>query len=63
MLQASIDAMFRGLKYDIYNLKAPGIQIDEIQSQDSDPIGPIKYCYVFWSQYLFTCYPSAAEGK
>lgn len=55
--------MSKFLKYDIYDLKTPGIYIKEIQPQIPDPMAPIKYCCVFWAHYLFSCYPLEAESE
>ncbi|KAL7796183.1 hypothetical protein V8C43DRAFT_320981 [Trichoderma afarasin] len=63
MFQTSTEAMSKFLKYDIYDLKTPGIHINEIQPQVPDPIAPIKYCCVFWAHHLFSCQPPAAESE
>ncbi|KAL6832213.1 WD40-repeat-containing domain protein [Trichoderma camerunense] len=63
MFQTSTEAMSKFLKYDIYDLKTPGIHINEIQPQIPDPMAPIKYCCVFWAHHLFSCYPLAAESE
>lgn len=63
MFQTSTEAMSKFLKYDIYDLKIPGIHINEIQPQIPNPMAPIKYCCVFWAHHLFSCYPLAAESE
>ncbi|KAL7928950.1 quinon protein alcohol dehydrogenase-like superfamily [Trichoderma chlorosporum] len=62
MFQASTAAMSRDLKYDMYNLKSPGIHINEIEPQRPDPMGPIKYCCLFWAQHLLSYYRFAEES-
>jgi hypothetical protein len=61
IFQASIDAMSRDLKTDLYNLKTPGIHINDIRPPVSDPLAPLKYCCVFWGQHLLLGCSSAAK--
>lgn len=53
MFEASLDAMSSVLQYDIYNLKKPGIHIDEIPVQSpDDALASVRYCCVFWIDHL-----------
>lgn len=63
MFQTSLDAMSKGLRYNIYGLEATGTHIMDIQPQDSNPIAPIEYCCIFWSQHLFSSYQTGNEKK
>lgn len=63
MFRSSTDAISQGLKYDIYNLKTPGIHISEIKPQDPDPLAPFKYCCLFWGQHLLRGYYHGVEGE
>ncbi|KAL7949569.1 hypothetical protein V8C42DRAFT_351098 [Trichoderma barbatum] len=58
MFEASLNAMSSVLEYDMYDLKEPGIHIDEVPLKDipSDPLAPIRYCCVFWIEHLVSGY-------
>ncbi|KAF3073766.1 hypothetical protein CFAM422_004130 [Trichoderma lentiforme] len=58
IFEASIDAMSNILEYDIYDLKDPGIHIDDVplKNPDSDPLASIRYCCVFWIEHLVSSY-------
>ncbi|KAK1242828.1 hypothetical protein MKX08_005640 [Trichoderma sp. CBMAI-0020] len=52
MFQASLHTLSTLLKYNIYNLKAPGIGINGLSLPCPDPLAPIAYCCVFWVEHL-----------
>lgn len=58
MFETSLDAMSNILDYDIYDLKDPGIHLDEIPQKDlnSDPLASIGYCCIFWIEHLVSGY-------
>ncbi|KAL7789788.1 quinon protein alcohol dehydrogenase-like superfamily [Trichoderma ceciliae] len=58
MLVSSLYAMSRTLKHNIYDLKAPGIHVDNIAPPDPDPLTAIAYCCIFWVEHLFRSYQS-----
>ncbi|KAF3076166.1 hypothetical protein CFAM422_001073 [Trichoderma lentiforme] len=56
MFETSMSAMSRILKYDIYDLKNPRSDMDDITSPHPDPLVPIKYSCVFWVEHLIRGY-------
>jgi hypothetical protein len=48
----SITAMSTVLHRDIYDLKAPGFPIDEVQMPPSEPLATVRYSCVFWVDHL-----------
>lgn len=63
MLQTSLDAMSKDLRYNMYNLEATGTLIMDIQPQGFNPIAPIEYCCLFWSQHLLSSYQTGDQKK
>jgi hypothetical protein len=45
--------MEKTLHKDMYNLKDPGILIDEVNSADSDPLAHIRYAGIYWIDHLW----------
>ncbi|KAL7795747.1 hypothetical protein V8C37DRAFT_373295 [Trichoderma ceciliae] len=58
MVETSLSEMERVLKYNIYEVKAPGTPIDSILTPSPDPLAPIAYCCVFWVEHLVHLYES-----
>lgn len=58
MFEASLDAMFNILEYNIYGLKDPGMHIDDVplKNPGSDPLTSVRYCCVFWVEHLVSSY-------
>lgn len=56
MFQTAIKAISRDLKYDIYDLKNPAININKIHPQRFTVMAPITYCCLFWGQHLLYSY-------
>ncbi|KAL0932792.1 beta transducin-like protein HET-D2Y [Colletotrichum truncatum] len=48
----SIQVMSRILKRDVYDLRAPGYPIDEVEPPDPDPLAPARYSLVYWIYHL-----------
>lgn len=64
MFTASLRAMFRTLKHNIYGLKDPGSDTATISPPNPDPLAPIAYCCVFWVEHLFrSCDSGASRDK
>jgi len=48
----SLNAISIGLRRDIYDLRVPGISIDEVQTPSPDPLATLRYSCVFWVDHL-----------
>jgi hypothetical protein len=48
----SLQAMSRILRYDVYNLHAPGISIDQVEPPDPDPLAAVRYSCLYWVDHL-----------
>jgi hypothetical protein len=48
----SLQVMLKTLKRDIYNLRRPGILIDEVRSIPPDPLNQVRYACVYWVEHL-----------
>ncbi|PQE27703.1 vegetative incompatibility het-e-1 protein [Rutstroemia sp. NJR-2017a WRK4] len=48
----SLQVMSRILRRDIYNLRAPGISIDQIKQPDPDPLAAAQYSCIYWVDHL-----------
>ncbi|KAK5662998.1 hypothetical protein OQA88_6412 [Cercophora sp. LCS_1] len=48
----SLNAMSTVLRRDMYDLKAPGFPIDQVQTPSSDPLATVRYSCVFWADHL-----------
>lgn len=48
----SLGVISRTLQYNIYNIKAPGSSIDEIEQPRPDPLATIQYFCLYWVDHL-----------
>ena len=48
----SLHVMSKTLKRDMYNLRAPGISIDQVERPDPDPLAIAQYSCIYWAQHL-----------
>ncbi|RDA91410.1 hypothetical protein CP533_6909 [Ophiocordyceps camponoti-saundersi (nom. inval.)] len=48
----SLEAMAGTLRTDIYNLRDPGIHVDDVKQPVPDPLSAVKYSCVYWAQHL-----------
>ncbi|KAK8900841.1 hypothetical protein QC760_010605 [Botrytis cinerea] len=48
----SLQAMSLILRRDIYNLRAPGISIDQVKQPDPDPLALVRYSCLYWVDHL-----------
>ncbi|PHH53411.1 Vegetative incompatibility protein HET-E-1 [Ceratocystis fimbriata CBS 114723] len=55
----SLKILHEGLQRDIYNLRAPGCLIDEVEAPQPDPLAAIRYSCFFWVDHLGD---SSADG-
>jgi len=51
----SLQAMSMTLRRDIYNLRAPGIDIKQVKQPESDPLTAIRYSCLYWVDHLLQC--------
>ncbi len=40
------------LRRDIYNLRAPGISIDQVEPPNPDPLAAVRYSCLYWVDHL-----------
>ncbi|KAK2025787.1 WD40 repeat-like protein [Colletotrichum zoysiae] len=57
----SIQVMSRTLRRDIYNLRAPGFPVDQVEPPNPDPLAPARYSCVYWVYHLADGGPSGQE--
>ncbi|ORY65002.1 uncharacterized protein BCR38DRAFT_310417, partial [Pseudomassariella vexata] len=48
----STDALSKGLRRDIYDLREDGISVDQIQVPNPDPLSPLRYSCIYWVDHL-----------
>ncbi|KAF3402610.1 hypothetical protein DPV78_003938 [Talaromyces pinophilus] len=48
----SLDVISRSLRRDIYDLRKPGVLIEEVVTPDPDPLASVRYSCVFWVDHL-----------
>ncbi|KAH9210932.1 hypothetical protein DL95DRAFT_306965 [Leptodontidium sp. 2 PMI_412] len=48
----SLQLMSTTLRRDIYNLRAPGISIDQVKPPDPDPLAGIRYSCLYWVDHI-----------
>ncbi|KAH7363989.1 hypothetical protein BKA65DRAFT_127019 [Rhexocercosporidium sp. MPI-PUGE-AT-0058] len=48
----SLQVMSIILRRDIYNLRAPGISIDQVEPPDPDPLAALRYSCLYWVDHL-----------
>jgi NACHT domain len=48
----SLQVMSKTLQRDIYNLRHPGILIDQVKPASPDPLTPLRYSCVYWTDHL-----------
>ncbi|KAG5751181.1 hypothetical protein H9Q70_006193 [Fusarium xylarioides] len=53
ILNAMLETMKKTLKYDIYDLKAPGADVLYLERKDaSDPLSAVKYACCYWADHI-----------
>jgi hypothetical protein len=57
----SLQVMSETLRSDIYNLRHPGISIDQVQPASPDPLTPLRYSCVYWVNHLCEVDSSSAQ--
>jgi hypothetical protein len=55
MFSRSLQVMSKTLKRDIYNLRAPGISIDQVKQPNPDPLAAARYSCLYWVNHLLDC--------
>ncbi|TGO17002.1 hypothetical protein BPAE_0455g00010 [Botrytis paeoniae] len=48
----SLQAMSLVLRRDVYNLRAPGISIDQVKQPNPDPLAAVRYSCLYWVDHL-----------
>jgi hypothetical protein len=48
----SLEVMSRTLRRDVYNLRAPGISMDQVKQPDPDPLAAARYSCFYWVDHL-----------
>lgn len=48
----SMKALLHGLRRDMYNLRKPGISIEQVQTPSPDPLAPLRYSCIFWVDHI-----------
>ncbi|KAH8586999.1 hypothetical protein B0O99DRAFT_527618 [Bisporella sp. PMI_857] len=51
----SLQVMSMTLRRDIYNLRAPGISIDQVEPPDPDSLATVRYSCLYWVDHLLEC--------
>ncbi|KUL83182.1 hypothetical protein ZTR_10107 [Talaromyces verruculosus] len=52
VVSRSLDVLSRSLRRDIYDLRKPGVLIEEVVTPDPDPLASVRYSCVFWVNHL-----------
>ncbi|KAI7972052.1 hypothetical protein EIK77_003145 [Talaromyces pinophilus] len=52
VVSRSLDVLSRSLRRDIYDLRKPGVLIEEVVTPDPDPLASVRYSCVFWVDHL-----------
>ena len=48
----SIQALSQTLRRDLYDLRDPGIHVEDIAQPSPDPLTSVRYCCIYWFQHL-----------
>ncbi|KAJ5346235.1 HET-domain-containing protein [Penicillium brevicompactum] len=51
----SLQAIFKTLRRDIYNIKHPGFPIERVRERNPDPLAIARYSCVYWVDHLKDC--------
>uniref|UniRef100_A0A0B7JQF2 NACHT domain-containing protein n=1 Tax=Bionectria ochroleuca TaxID=29856 RepID=A0A0B7JQF2_BIOOC len=52
ILLNSLERLSEILQRDVYGLKAPGVDIDDISTPDPDPLSRVRYSCLYWVDHL-----------
>ena len=52
LFSRSLQVMTETLQRDMYNLRDPGLPIDQVTQPEPDPLAPARYSCVFWVDHL-----------
>lgn len=59
----SLQALSRTLKRDIYELRNPGLRVDEVQPPSPDPLSAVRYSCVYWVDHLREAYTQDPDRR
>ena len=48
----SMEIMVKTLRKDLYNLRYPGLSIDQVKKPDPDPLATVRYSCIYWVDHL-----------
>ena len=51
----SLQVLSKTLQRDMYNLRAAGYPIEQVEQPDPDPLGTSRYSCVYWIDHLYAC--------
>lgn len=63
MFSKSIQIMFDALRRDMYDLRHPGISINDVRLPESDPLASIRYSCLYWVDHLEDAEPKAMMSE
>ncbi|PIG80494.1 hypothetical protein AARAC_001670 [Aspergillus arachidicola] len=55
LFSRSLHILRKDLRRDIYNLRAPGYPIQEVQIRNPDPLRAVRYACVYWVDHIVSC--------
>ncbi|CAG7565872.1 unnamed protein product [Fusarium equiseti] len=63
ILPAMLETMKKILKYDIYDLKNPGADVQDLDKRDAvDPLAPVRYACCYWADHIIELDDEAARA-
>ena len=57
LFSRSLQAMSMTLRRDIYNLRTPGIHINQVKQPSPDPLAAVRYSCLYWVDHLLQYQP------
>jgi hypothetical protein len=58
-----LETMKKILKYDIYDLKNPGADVQDLDRRDAvDPLAPVRYACCYWADHIIELDDEAARA-
>jgi hypothetical protein len=63
LFSRSLSALSQTLRRDIYDLRLPGLLIDQVIPVNPDPLAPVRYSCVYWVDHLCEVDDSSSHHK
>jgi len=57
----SLSILDRTLRKDIYSLEAPGYPVEDVKTDDADPLAESRYSCVYWIDHLYDSKPESLQ--